>query len=145
MESFNSGKQLEVPFVVTDEDSDTWRDKIDTLLMEIGGCTLSFDHNGNKFYISKVNDESKAFSDIPVNYHVQSKLKSTTTKFAKDGVVVSYGNLKISKDQIVYYHDTNLKDKDSFLKGDEIAPGVYYPFDSDITKTFEEYQSSNLD
>lgn len=140
-----SGKQLEVPFVVTDEDSDTWRDKIDTLLMEIGGCTLSFDHNGNKFYISKVNDESKAFSDIPVNYHVQSKLKSTTTKFAKDGVVVSYGNLKISKDQIVYYHDTNLKDKDSFLKGDEIAPGVYYPFDSDITKTFEEYQASNLD
>lgn len=140
-----SGKQLEVPFVVTDEDSDTWRDKIDTLLMEMGGCTLSFDHNGNKFYISKVNDESKAFSDIPVNYHVQSKLKSTTTKFAKDGVVVSYGNLKISKDQIVYYHDTNLKDKDSFLKGDEIAPGVYYPFDSDITKTFEEYQASNLD
>ena len=140
-----SGKQLEVPFVVTDEDSDTWRDKIDTLLMEIGGCTLSFDHNGNKFYISKVNDESKVFSDIPVNYHVQSKLKSTTTKFAKDGVVVSYGNLKISKDQIVYYHDTNLKNKDSFLKGDEIAPGVYYPFDSDITKTFEEYQASNLD
>lgn len=140
-----SGKQLEVPFVVTDEDSDTWRDKIDTLLMEMGGCTLSFDHNGNKFYISKVNDESKAFSDIPVNYHVQSKLKSTTTKFAKDGVVVSYGNLKISKDQIVYYHDTNLKDKDSFLKGDEVAPGVYYPFDSDITKTFEEYQASNLD
>ena len=140
-----SGKQLEVPFVVTDEDSDTWRDKIDTLLMEMGGCTLSFDHNGNKFYISKVNDESKAFSDIPVNYHVQSKLKSTTTKFAKDGVVVSYGNLKISKDQIVYYHDTNLKDKDSFLKGDEIAPGVYYPFDSDITKAFEEYQASNLD
>lgn len=140
-----SGKQLEVPFVVTDEDSDTWRDKIDTLLMEMGGCTLSFDHNGNKFYISKVNDKSKAFSDISVNYHVQSKLKSTTTKFAKDGVVVSYGNLKISKDQIVYYHDTNLKDKDSFLKGDEIAPGVYYPFDSDITKTFEEYQASNLD
>ena len=140
-----SGKQLEVPFVVTDEDSDTWRDKIDTLLMEMGGCTLSFDHNGNKFYISKVNDESKVFSDIPVNYHVQSKLKSTTTKFAKDGVVVSYGNLKISKDQTVYYHDINLEKKDSFLKGDEIAPGVYYPFDSDITKTFEEYQASNLD
>ena len=140
-----SGKQLEVPFVVTDEDSDTWRDKIDTLLMEMGGCTLSFDHNGNKFYISKVNDESKAFSDIPVNYHVQSKLKSTTTKFAKDGVVVSYGNLKISKDQTVYYHDINQKYEDSFLKGDEIAPGVYYPFDSDITKTFEEYQASNLD
>ena len=140
-----SGKQLEVPFVVTDEDSDTWRDKIDTLLMEMGGCTLSFDHNGNKFYISKVNDESKAFSDIPVNYHVQSKLKSTTTKFAKDGVVVSYGNLKISKDQTVYYHDINLEKKDSFLKGDEIVPGVYYPFDSDITKTFEEYQASNLD
>lgn len=140
-----SGKQLEAPFVVTDEDSDTWRDKIDTLLMEMGGCTLSFDHNGNKFYISKVNDESKAFSDIPVNYHVQSKLKSTTTKFAKDGVVVSYGNLKISKDQTVYYHDINLKKKDSFLKGDEIAPGVYYPFDSDITKAFEEYQASNLD
>ena len=140
-----SGKQLEVPFVVTDEDSDTWRDKIDTLLMEMGGCTLSFDHNGNKFYISKVNDESKAFSDIPVNYHVQSKLKSTTTKFAKDGVVVSYGNLKISKDQTVYYHDINLEKKDLFLKGDEIAPGVYYPFDSDITKTFEEYQASNLD
>ena len=140
-----SGKQLEVPFVVTDEDSDTWRDKIDTLLMEMGGCTLSFDHNGNKFYISKVNDESKAFSDIPVNYHVQSKLKSTTTKFAKDGVVVSYGNLKISKDQTVYYHDINLEKKDSFLKGDEIKPGVYYPFDSDITKVFEEYQASNLD
>ena len=140
-----SGKQLEVPFVVTDEDSDTWRDKIDTLLMEMGGCTLSFDHNGNKLYISKVNDESKAFSDIPVNYHVQSKLKSTTTKFAKDGVVVSYGNLKISKDQTVYYHDINLEKKDSFLKGDEIAPGVYYPFDSDITKAFEEYQTSNLD
>ena len=140
-----SGKQLEVPFVVTDEDSDTWRDKIDTLLMEMGGCTLSFDHNGNKLYISKVNDESKAFSDIPVNYHVQSKLKSTTTKFAKDGVVVSYGNLKISKDQTVYYHDINLEKKDSFLKGDEIAPGVYYPFDSDITKAFEEYQASNLD
>ena len=140
-----SGKQLEVPFVVTDEDSDTWRDKIDTLLMEMGGCTLSFDHNGNKFYISKVNDESKAFSDIPVNYHVQSKLKSTTTKFAKDGVVVSYGNLKISKDQTVYYHDINLEKKDLFLKGDEIAPGVYYPFDSDITKTFEEYEESNLD
>lgn len=140
-----SEKQLEVPFVVTDEDSDTWRDKIDTLLMEMGGCTLSFDHNDNKLYISKVNDESKAFSDIPVNYHVQSKLKSTTTKFAKDGVVVSYGNLKISKDQTVYYHDINLEKKDSFLKGDEIAPGVYYPFDSDITKTFEEYQASNLD
>ena len=140
-----SGKQLEVPFVVTDEDSDTWRDKIDSLLMEMGGCTLSFDHNGNKFYISKVNDESKAFSGIPVNYHVQSKLKSTTTKFAKDGVVVSYGNLKISKDQIVYYHDINLEDEDSFLKGDEIKPGVYYPFDSDITKTFEEYEESNLD
>ena len=140
-----SGKQLEVPFVVTDEDSDTWRDKIDTLLMEIGGCTLSFDHNGNKFYISKVNDESKAFSDIPVNYHVQSKLKSTTTKFAKDGVVVSYGNLKISKDQTVYYHDINQKYEDSFLKGNEIKPGVYYPFDSDITKTFEEYEESNLD
>ena len=140
-----SGKQLEVPFVVTDEDSDTWRDKIDTLLMEMGGCTLSFDHNGNKFYISKVNDESKAFSDIPVNYHVQSKLKSTTTKFAKDGVVVSYGNLKISKDQTVYYHDINQEYENSFLKGDEIKPGVYYPFDSDITKTFEEYEESNLD
>ena len=139
-------KQMEVPFVVTDEDSDTWRDKIDTLLAEIGGCTLAFDHSEDKFYVLKVNDADKAFSDVPVNYHVQTKLKSSTTKFAKDGVVVSYGNLKSSKDQTIYWHDISLSDEDNLKpKGDIIAPGVYYPFDSDIQKTYEEYEADLLD
>ena len=139
-------KQMEVPFVVTDEDSDTWRDKIDTLLAEIGGCTLAFDHSEDKFYVFKVNDADRAFSDVPVNYHVQTKLKSSTTKFAKDGVVVSYGNLKTSKDQVIYWHDISLSDEGNLKpKGDIIATGVYYPFDSDIQKTYEEYEADLLD
>lgn len=143
--SINS-KQMEVPFVVTDEDSDTWRDKIDTLLTEMGGCTLAFDHSEDKFYVLKVNDEDRAFSDVPVKYHVQSKLKSSTTKFAKDGVVVSYGNLNKSEDQIIYWHDISLSNEDKLKpKGDIIKPGVYYPFDSDIQKTYEEYETNLLD
>ena len=139
-------KQMEVPFVVTDEDSDTWRDKIDTLLTEMGGCTLAFDHSKDKFYVFKVNDADKAFSDVPVKYHVQTKLKSSTTKFAKDGVVVSYGNLKSSKNQIIYWHDISLSDKDGLKpKGDIVKPDVYYPFDSDIQKTYEEYDAGLLD
>ncbi|MGN1189070.1 MAG: hypothetical protein ACI4SL_01600, partial [Candidatus Ornithospirochaeta sp.] len=139
-------KQVEVPFVVTDEDSDTWRDKIDTVLLEMGGCTISYDHNANCFYVSKVDDDTKEISEVPVNYHVQTKLKSTTTKFAKDGVVVSYGNVKSSANQIVYWHNISLKEEDNLdPKGDTIEPGQYYPFDSDITKTYEEYQSENLD
>ena len=141
-----ASKNIEVPFVVTDEDSDTWRDKIDTLLMEMGGHTIAYNHQNDRFYVSKVNDESKPFSDVPVNYHVKTKLKSTTTKFAKDGVVVSYGNVKMSANQIVYWHDISLSEEGPLVpKGDIIEPGVYYPFDSDITKTYEEYSSENLD
>ena len=139
-------RQIEVPFVVTDEDSDTWRNKIDTLLTEMGGYTLAFDHSSGKFYVFKVNDAKKAFSDIPVNYHVQTKLKSSTTKFAKDGVVVSYGNVKKSEKQYVYMHDISLENKSPlFPKGDEIKAGQHYPYDSDVTKTFEEYEGSLLD
>lgn len=139
-------RQIEVPFVVTDEDSDTWRNKIDTLLTEMGGYTLAFDHSSGKFYVMKVNDADKPFSDVPVNYHVQTKLKSSTTKFAKDGVVVSYGNVKKSEKQYVYMHDISLENKSPlFPKGDEIKAGQYYPYDSDVTKIFEEYEGSLLD
>ena len=140
------GMKVQVPFVVTEDDSDTWRDKIDTLLSEMGGYTLSYDHKDKSFFVSKVNDESKEVSDIPIRYHVQTKLKSTSTKYAKDGVVVSYGNLKTSKDQLVYIHNISLSQGDVLdPKGDEVEPGVYYPFDSDVTKTLEEYQTDLLD
>ena len=77
------GMKVQVPFVVTEDDSDTWRDKIDTLLSEMGGYTLSYDHKDKSFFVSKVNDESKEVSDTPIRYHVQTKLKSTSTKYAK--------------------------------------------------------------
>ena len=140
------GMKVQVPFVVTEDDSDTWRDKIDTLLSEMGGYTLSYDHKDKLFFVSKVNDESKKVSDTPIRYHVQTKLKSTSTKYAKDGVVVSYGNLKTSKDQLVYIHNISLSQGDVLdPEGDEVKPGDYYPFDSDVTKTLEEYQTDLLD
>ena len=70
-----ASRNIEVPFVVTEDDSDTWRNKIDTLLAEMGGHTFTYDHKDDKFYVSKVNDASKPVPHPPVTSRVTTNHK----------------------------------------------------------------------
>lgn len=138
---------LEVPFVVTEDDSDTWRNRIDTLLCEMGGYVLTYDHATDTFVVSKVNDPEKKVPETFVKYLVSSQLKSGSTRFSKDGVVVIYRNVKSEPDQIMYMKDISLSKDEATgdTVGEWVEPGAFFPEDADITKTFEEYDSGILD
>lgn len=138
---------LEVPFVVTEDDSDTWRNKIDTLLCEMGGYVLTYDHATDTFAVSKINDPDKEVPETFVKYLVSSQLKSGSTRFSKDGVVVIYRNVKSEPDQIMYMKDISLSKDEATgdTVGEWVEPGAFFPEDADITKTFEEYDSGILD
>ena len=138
---------LEVPFVVTEDDSDTWRNRIDTLLCEMGGYVLTYDHATDTFAVSKVNDPDKKVPETFVRYLVSSQLKSGSTRFSKDGVVVIYRNVKSEPDQIMYMKDISLSKDEATgdTVGEWVEPGAFFPEDADITKTFEEYDSGILD
>lgn len=138
---------LEVPFVVTEDDSDTWRNRIDTLLSEMGGYVLTYDHATDTFVVSKVNDPEKKVPETFVKYLVSSQLKSGSTRFSKDGVVVIYRNVKSEPDQIMYMKDISLSKDEATgdTVGEWVEPGAFFPEDADITKTFEEYDSGILD
>lgn len=140
-------RELEVPFVVTEDDSDTWRNRIDTLLCEMGGYVLTYDHATDTFAVSKVNDPNKEVPETFVRYLVSSQLKSGSTRFSKDGVVVIYRNVKSESDQIMYMKDISLgKDEATGdTVGEWVEPGAFFPEDADVTKTFEEYDSGILD
>lgn len=140
-------KELEVPFVVTEDDSNTWRNRIDTLLCEMGGYVLTYDHATDTFAVSKVNDPNKEVPETFVRYLVSSQLKSGSTRFSKDGVVVIYRNVKSEPDQIMYMKDISLSKDEATgdTVGEWVEPGAFFPEDADITKTFEEYDSGILD
>lgn len=138
---------LEVPFVVTEDDSDTWRNRIDTLLCEMGGYVLTYDHATDTFAVSKVNDPDKEVPETFVRYLVSSQLKSGSTRFSKDGVVVIYRNVKSEPDQIMYQKDISYSKDEATgdTVGEWVEPGAFFPEDADITKTFEEYNPGILD
>lgn len=158
-------ENLEVPFVVTEDDDFTYRDRIDTILQELGGYVLVSDPATGGFIVRKVNNEDEA--EKRAKYVVASKLTSESTRFSNDGVVVKFHNVKTSQKHLVYYHNVNLKKgqivdpgaepdlngnlpssaygKEGVLVGEVIAKNGYFPTDGDITKTYQEYDASLFD
>ena len=158
-------ENLEVPFVVTEDDDFTYRDRIDTILQELGGYVLVSEPTTGGFIVRKVNNEDEA--EKRAKYVVASKLTSESTRFSNDGVVVKFHNVKTSQKHLVYYHNVNLKKgqivdpgaepdlngnlpssaygKEGVLIGEVIAKNGYFPTDGDITKTYQEYDASLFD
>lgn len=172
VESWNGGSDLvvlETPVVFTEDDSTKYLDAVNTILQELGGYVLVSTPSNQKFNVEKIVPTTVAGQTIPtVHYMVSSKLKSGSSLFTQDGVVVKYKNVKTSGQELVYMQNISISDGtledpsadydddgdriSSSLDGTKTIPlgevvpvGGYYPLDSDITKTYQEYDSSLFD
>lgn len=161
-------EKLEVPFVATEDDNVTYLDRIATILQEYGGYVLVSEPSTRTFSVRKM--EAREGNVPTVGYLVADKLKSESSLMEKDGVVIKYGNVKRSTaKQLVYMHNISLKDdvvldpsakyddngvripntaldgSETIPVGDVVAVNGYFPLDSDIQKTYEEYDKGILD
>lgn len=161
-------RRIELPFVSTEDEDKTYREYIDTILQEYGGYVLVSNPMTGGFNVRKVNHEDvHADESSKVTYLVQSKLKSDATRFPNDGVVVKYSNVKTSASNHLIYFNANLSEgkvQDPGAKVDEngdrdtsgdgtkvvaigevVAKDGFFPVDSDVTKTYWEYDPSLFD
>ena len=133
-------------FVVTEEDSTTYRQAIDRLLLEKGiGCVLHYLHSVNKFEIVPcIPDEVDDTNLRTVNFMANSELVTRTGVYGHDGILLKWPTIEERLNDNVYAESIDPKfDSSLGYIGTIIQNGSYYPEDGDIVKTKQEYRRSD--
>lgn len=136
-------------FVASPEESETYRDYIDTLLFEMGGYVLDCDNTGlmNVIRIPFNIDTSDARKID--NYMVDKGVESSTTTLEYDGIRLQWSTLSetAKEDPQVVYTD-NIKrnvESDGTYTGFIIEPQAFWPEDGNMTASYQEYKAEFLD
>lgn len=128
-----------------EDDNDTFRDYIDTLLFEAGGYVLDTDEEGRMSIIA-LPWESYEPTRVVDNYLLEDGIETTRQIFNKTGLKLTWSTLaETPKEQTVWTADFSRTLSDGKLIGKEVAAGAYYPEDGDVTASYQEYSVDFLD
>lgn len=133
-------------FVITADESTTYRQAIDRLLHEKGvGYVLHYVHISNKFEIVPCIPAEVDDSQIrTVNFMADAQLVTRTGVYGHDGVLVKWPTIEERKDDNVYSEDIDLKyDGISETLGEIVQNGSYFPKDGDIMETRQQFRRSD--
>jgi len=134
-------------FVVTDGDETTYREAIDTLLMECGGYVLHYIHSSNRFEIVKaIPDEVDDTQIRTVSYMAEGGVTTRTGVYGHDGILLRWPTIETKEGDNVYSEDITLEYQGEGQPIGVILPnGAYHPTDGDITPTRQEYRKGDAD
>lgn len=132
-------------FVITAEDSFTYREIIDRLLFEWGGYVLYRNPDTNGYEIKKILklDEEPTHQ---VHYLVNEMLKTSTGAYKKRGVILEYPIVSELENATLYQADIShsFDDKGNII-GYEMEPNAFYPENGALQATYQEFNSTYLD
>ena len=132
-------------FVVTAEDSFTYREIIDRLLFEWGGYVLYRNPSTGGYEIKKMLTPD-AEPSHQVHYLVGNSLKTTTGAYKKKGIVVDYPIVSTMENATLYQADISHSfDENGNVIGHILKPEEFYPENGEIQATYQEFQSNYLD
>lgn len=127
------------------EDNRTYRDFLDQLLLE--HCAVfTFDRDG-KFRIKNLAiDTVTPTRAVGSDYRLAEGVQASTDIYDNDGVKLQWSTLNVRKNATLYVDDLPTERDDyGVLEGEEILPEAYYPEDSDIDETYQEFDATFLD
>ena len=124
-------------FVITDDDSSTFRDVIDTLLYEIPGYVIYRNPKTSKYEIREIVPSTESIRTV--NYLIGDKLQTKTEIYDHDGIKLSYPTIAESSARPVFVADVDVSSPA------EIPADHYYPENGDVQATYQEYDKNILD
>lgn len=130
-------------FVLTEDDSCTVRDVVDTLLFEMGGYVMFWDPAQSRFRVRLVPEMRTDAREL--RYMVGQSLVTTSARVDTDGVVVKWPTVDVLEDAKVYGEGIGGSLVDGVWRGVSIPAGGFYPPDGDIVATRQDFNSDLLD
>lgn len=130
-----------------DEDSDTYRDVIDTLLFEAGGYVVSANSEGI-IDIIKIPTTPPEEQPDGITYAISSGLDSKASVLDNDGVKLEWSTLGETEESQTVYVDSSISrslDDEGNVVGLEIPDKGYFPEDGDIIASYQEFDAKLLD
>ncbi len=129
------------PMALTEDDEDTYRSVIDTILLEKGGYVLHYIHSANRFELVKaIPDEVDDSAIRTVRYMVAEKVTTRTGVYDHDGILLKWPTVETKAGENVYSEDIELRYDASYgVLGRMLGNGSYFPEDGDVTETRQEY------
>ena len=135
-------------FVIdADENSETYRDVIDTLLFEAGGYVVKANNEGIVDILRITSTPPETQPDV-IDYAVSAGLSSKASILDEDGLDLEWSELDETNDTQTVYVDSSISrsvDDDGNLVGLEIPADGYFPEDGDITPSYQEFDAKLLD
>ena len=135
-------------FVITADESTTYRKVIDTLLLEAGpGHVLHYVHSSNRFEIVRsVPSAAEGTQLRTVAYRTGEGIQARTGVYKYDGILLKWPTVEVRESDNVYAQEIELKySQDGGVTGALLANGAYYPADGDITPTRQDYRKGDYD
>jgi hypothetical protein len=121
----------------------TWRSALDTLLSEYL-YTLHADENGVTLLFPWTGNGGGASVEVAGNKSAVKEFQWKKTANYYDGVAVEWSRTTLIQDALLFRDAPSVSSKGEFA-GVAIAPGDYYPKDSDIHEVWQSYSSQWLD
>ena len=135
-------------FVIdADENSETYRDVIDTLLFEAGGYVVKANNEGVVDILRITSTPPETQPDV-IDYAVSAGLSSKASILDEDGLDLEWSELDETNDTQTVYVDSSISrsvDDEGNLVGLEIPADGYFPEDGDITPSYQEFDAKLLD
>lgn len=140
---------LAIPAFVIDADdnSDTYRDILDSLLFEAGGYVVKANELG-LIDIKKIPSSSPSIEPEGISYAISDTLRSSASILDNDGLEVEWSTLAETDEEQSVYVDSSISrsvDEEGNVVGLTIEPEGYFPEDGDITATYQKYDEDLLD
>lgn len=133
-----------VRFVYDVDDKKTFRDRINTMLME-HRCILTNNADGT-FCIRRTFITAEQQAPAIPAYLLKDKITSAGGDYQKDGVAVKWSSLAFAKKQTVYQASvTPSFDSENEDKGEEVEAEGYWPETGDIEDVWYQYDAKFLD
>ena len=133
-------------FVIDKDNSNTFREYIDTLLFEAGGYVLDFNAQGIASIV-KLNWQATGDATL-VDNPMDSEGITTKTKILDvDGVSLTWASTKWSDDnnQLLWQDSISRKLEDNYVVGEDVENQHYWPADGELNPIYQEYNSELLD
>lgn len=128
-------------FAVAEGKEETYREVIDTLLMEAVGYVLWFDHQYDGYRIRKIPvDYNPQQTYRVVTYRVENKLVTQSKVYENDGVLLAYPTVVERQNTNVFTEGINLSiDDGGVVTGESVPSGEHFPFGGDVKEIYQEY------
>lgn len=120
----------------------SYRQLIDSLLKEYAFCLVS---NGDKITWVRTAHFKDKHPEVISNNDIVGQIKKQKEYITYDGVSVKWPKVKIEDDTLLWRGNLPIGDTSNPRPGELIASGDYWPEDSDIIETWQNYGTEYLD